>query len=98
MVKFQIMITVDQLFAEDFMPVWMQQQQRSANIQRFIRLYSIAAIWLMNDMLDIVSWREWNARVDYAYRSAATNQRLRLTSRCDMRGNYTNGSFFASAK
>jgi hypothetical protein len=92
------MITIDELFAEPFEPQWLQRQNFMLDVRRLVLFYTIAALWIFDQTLEILSRREFDARIDYAYRSAATEQRLRLAERCDRKGNYANGTFFSVAK
>lgn len=81
------MITIDQLFEEDFKPEWMTHKERIRNeLRRQKHL-----IKEQQKLFAALSYQRYTGReIERSYRKAALETRLRIASHCDIRGNYLN--------
>lgn len=81
------MITIDELFEQPFIPEWMTRKKRLAQEQQaLLELERQRA-----ELFDALSYnRATGPVIDERFRAAATASRMRISARCDPRGNYAN--------
>lgn len=81
------MITVDELFAEDFKPEWMTHRERIARELRTLEEIAMQrAVFFAARKFNDYTGRA----IDRKYALFAARSRQRIADRCDKRGNYTN--------